>query len=150
MREIQIELAEPKHGWMQVRVQVGSDEWQGLASYVADCVTDLVYAALELTESREARDVIFFEEPAACRFAVTGTGDIVQVTMTQHPDLAPRPNARNGEVVLSAAVPRMSVAKAIWSALHHLEVTCGLQRVEDGWQKPFPAKEFAQLTARVA
>lgn len=135
---------------MHVRLQIGADEWECEASYIFDCVTALVYAALELTESREARAVIFFEEPGAGRLAMTGDGDMVQVTLTTHRDTSPRPNARNGEVVMSAAVSRTVVTKAIWSAVHQLEVTSGLQRIEAEWRTAFPVKELAQLAARVA
>lgn len=148
--EIRIELGEPNHGWMAVRFRVGADEWQCHASYVFDCVTDLVYAALELTESREARPVIFFEEPSACRLSITGLGDVVHVTITKHQDVQPTPNAHNGTIVLSVAVSRASLTKAIWSAVHQLEVTTGTQRFEAEWRTPFPAKELAQLRERIA
>lgn len=143
MSEIRVEL-EPDGTCVTVRVRSGSEELEFIASYLIYWVTDLVYAALELTEFRETRPIIFPDEPGAWRLSMTGNGDIVQVTITKHDYLAP--NAYNGRVVFSAEVPRTSLAKAIWSAVQQLEVTSGLRRSKAEW----PAKELKQLAERVA
>jgi hypothetical protein len=147
--DFQIELAAPMHGWMRVLMQSGTDVLEGNASYISDCVTELVYAALETTESRAPRDVHFFEEPDAYRMRITGSGTTVQLTVTHHNKYPPLNNDPAATIALAVQLPRSALATALWSAVNRLVTSHGIPAIEAGWQRPFPAKEFAQLGERV-
>lgn len=148
MTDLAIELAPPLHGWMKVRLLRGTDVLESTASYASDCITDLVYAALEITESRTPRDVHFVEEPASYRLRVTGDGATVQLTVTAHRYFPPKNNT-DATVAFAAELPRTACAQAMWNAVNQLVSTIGTAGIEAGWQRPFPAKEFAQLSDSV-
>src|SRR4051812_47030920 len=116
MSDVRLEFGEPRHGWIKVSLRFGADEVQSTASYVADCMTDFVYAALELVERQAARPIIMFEEPAAIRVSFTGAGDMVAVEVTRHRDLGAAQNSREGSAMLAASVERIPLARAVWSA----------------------------------
>jgi hypothetical protein len=40
---------------------------------------------------------------------------------------------------------RVSIARALWSALRRLEGAAGRQQIESEWRQPFPTNEIAQL-----
>lgn len=153
MSHVWIELAAPAHGWMRVDIHHFFDDVvanASNASYVSDCLADLVSAALEITESRAPRDVHFSEEPGVFRLRITGAGTTVQLTVTHHLKYPPLNNDPSATVALAAQLPRTALATAIWTAVNKLVASHGIPAIEAGWQRPFPAKEFAQLGERVA
>jgi hypothetical protein len=146
---LRLELGTPEHGWMTVGLQIADTDLRCKASYIVDCITDFACVALELLERRPPRPMILFEEPAATRIACIGDEDIVAVSITRHRDLPAALTARDGTVVGSCLVGRLVLARAMWSALRRLEGAVGRERIEAGWRATFPAKEVAQLGARL-
>lgn len=153
MSDVRFELAAPKHGWMRVVISHYFDDVvanASNASNVSDCLGDLVSAALEITESRAPRDVYFSEEPGVFRLRITCTGATVQLTVTHHRSYPPLDNDPAATVALDAQLPRTELATAIWTAVSKLVTSHGIPAIEAGWQRPFPAKELAQLGERVS
>jgi hypothetical protein len=142
-------LGEPVHGWVLISIRVGAEVVECHASYIVDSLTDLVYAALEITERRPIRPVIVFEEPGAIRISLVSTEQLVRVSITRHRDLASARNDRNGTQLLSTSVESIRLARAIWSAMRRLEGALSRDLIEAAWHNPFPAKEVAQLGERL-
>ena len=149
MADLRFDLSEPSSGWMPVSVRIGGHELRSAASHVVDCLTDLVYAGLELLEGRPVRPIVLLEEPEATRLSFVGDRDVIEVEITRHPDLAAAQGARHGTVLLATSMERVALARAIWSAVRPLEGASGRDRIEAGWRHRFPAKEIAQLGAEL-
>src|SRR5678815_17548 len=149
MADVRFDLSEPSGGWMPVNMRIGGDEIRSAAAYVVDCLTDLVYAALELLERRPVRPILLFEEPEATRLSFVGDRDVIEVAITRHPDLAAAQSVRNGTTLLATSMERIALARAIWSAVRRLEGAIGRDGIEAGWSHRFPAKEIAQLCAEL-
>lgn len=147
MSDVRFDLSEPSSGWMPISVRIGSDEIRCSASHIVDCLTDLVYAALELLEHRPVRPIILFEEPEATRLSFVGDRDLIVVTITRHPDLGAAQSARSGTALVETSVARMPLVRAIWSAVRRLEGAIDRDHIEAAWRNPFPAKEITQLGA---
>lgn len=150
MASVRLDLGTPEHGWLPLTLSIGGGVIECRASYVADTLADLAYCALDLLEGRPARAVIFFEEPDATRVGFDELpGDMISVTVTRHRDLLQASNASRGTPVMASTASREEIARAIWSGMRRLEGGIGIAGIEAGWQRPYPAKEVAQLGERL-
>jgi hypothetical protein len=146
---MRVDLASPEHGWMQITVRVDDQEVAMRASYLVDTITELAYAALDLIEQRPTRAVLVYGEPATHRVRLDGDGDEARLTISLHRDLEPARGAEPGEVRLIAQLPRVAIARAIWSGLRRIEGELGREVIERAMQTRWPVAVIAQLGERV-
>jgi hypothetical protein len=127
-------LSEPKHGWIDVTFGQPPDAYTLTVSDVPnDCLRDLAAATARLLRHSTHEIVEFSLEPAFATCELHRESDSVRV-IVRHPE--------HDDPVFDATFPLHAFARRVRFELLRIQPRYS---VDDGWTRPFPEHEIANL-----
>jgi hypothetical protein len=127
-------LSEPDHGWIDLTVGTPSAPCTMRVSNVPnDGLRDLAEALVRLRAGSTRETVRFSLEPAFARWELHRDGDAVRLEVLLPGRIGPE---------CAVTVPLRSLTRRVRSELRRLGPR---YEADDGWNRPFPEREVAQL-----
>ena len=150
LNEFEITFDPPSHGWLPVKLRVGTERFDFAASDVLnDPVTELSNACVQLLSGSSQLTANWWLEPAwhTLKFDKTPNNSELEITFGYLAD----ENARNPESEYRTTVNTVEFCRSVASALESLLESTGHEEYssESGWAKPFPSDKMAILRSLI-
>ncbi|BCM91359.1 hypothetical protein IAD21_03231 [Abditibacteriota bacterium] len=145
--KLKVRFDEPEHG--RIWLLVFADDEKIIhkdASHIYSSFDQLVTALGAMLDVREERLVVWLEAPAELEMRFSRRDDVIWLEITSF-DGSKRPH-KEPEFTFYGSYNEICLP--FWRALRALEGRYSVEELEHRWRDPFPHRELALLTQRLA
>ena len=149
MEALRLNIDIPRHGWVNVRLIVGVETLEFIASYTpTDSIGDLARAAVQLASGAPAELVVWNTESDEYIFRFLAAGKLGRF------EIHYRPSGRRNKDAVDVPVlivedEAVAIARAIWRSLRRLQSSISDEAYAAEWRHRFPARTVERLGGRL-
>ena len=144
--QLRVSLESPQSGWMSVRLLAEGGQFLAAVGHAPyDSLRDLAEVLSGLAAGGRGGVVRWNAEPVEYDFVFTGEGGRAELRVVRYADH--RREDATARTAFAHAGAREELCLAFWRELRSLRERAGTDVFPQNWRRPFPEREFQQLSA---